>query len=693
MNYQKNKICKTLSVWTVGVLLAIMGSSVSCDFLSIEKYVDRDLAIDSIFTNRRNLEAFMWGATNYLPDEGAIFGGSGMYTPGPMATDEAFCLFGTTTEFHGMAFVLGQWNETNLGVLNRWQQFYQVVRLCNTVITRMNECVDCRPTDFSRILAHTRFLRAYAYYLLLMNHGPVVLLGDEVLANNEDIAYYDRPRDLYDDCVEYICTELEEAAIGLPLSVTIMEFGKPTKGVALALVARLRLQHASDLYNGGSSAHMYFGAWTRKTDGKHYIQQKADPKRWAIAAAAAKRVIDLKDANGGPAYSLHHVRLSEELISEIEDADKKTYRGLRLSKNTDDPNYLKRFPEGAAGICPYMSYAYMFNGETVSSVNKEFIWARNSSQVTNYTRHSFPVANGGWNGMCITQKIIDAYEMGDGHSISNSSSDFPYIEDPREFTSERLEIYPDYFLQASVNRMYEFREPRFYASVGFSGCFWPNRSTTTAAQKDLTITYYANSPNGKFGPSNPDDHPMTGYVVKKYVNPIDAWAGDNSMRIQKAFPMIRYAEMLLAYAEALNQLDNSYTINVDGTGQLFDRNTAEIKWAYNLVRYRAGLPGLTDTDLGNPELVLEKIKRERMVEFLYENHRYFDVRRWGDYDVSESESIMGMNTSGNIDTYFQRVVLPSSRVAQRIVDRKMIFLPIPKVEMKRLPSFDQNPGW
>jgi len=149
----------------------------------------------------------------------------------------------------------------------------------------------------------------------------------------------------------------------------------------------------------------------------------------------------------------------------------------------------------------------------------------------------------------------------------------------------------------------------------------------------------------------------------------------------------------LAYAEALNQLDNSYTINVDGTGQLFDRNTAEIKWAYNLVRYRAGLPGLTDTDLGNPELVLEKIKRERMVEFLYENHRYFDVRRWGDYDVSESESIMGMNTSGNIDTYFQRVVLPSSRVAQRIVDRKMIFLPIPKVEMKRLPSFDQNPGW
>ena len=90
---------------------------------------------------------------------------------------------------------------------------------------------------------------------------------------------------------------------------------------------------------------------------------------------------------------------------------------------------------------------------------------------------------------------------------------------------------------------------------------------------------------------------------------------------------------------------------------------------------------------------MKKIKRERMVEFLHEGHRYFDVRRWGDYLESEGEPMTGMNTEGTREQYFQRVVVSSARVAQRVVNRKMIFLPIPRTEVKRLPSFDQNPGW
>ncbi|MDR2038940.1 MAG: RagB/SusD family nutrient uptake outer membrane protein, partial [Bacteroidales bacterium] len=155
-----------------------------------------------------------------------------------------------------------------------------------------------------------------------------------------------------------------------------------------------------------------------------------------------------------------------------------------------------------------------------------------------------------------------------------------------------------------------------------------------------------------------------------------------------------YAEILLSYAEALNQLGSeSFTIDVDGESQTFSRDINEIKWAYNQVRYRAGLPGLTDADLADANEVLKKIKRERMVEFLFENRRYFDVRRWGDYEASEGETIIGMNTAAGKDAYYQRVVPGSSRIARRIVDRKMIFVPIPKIEMKRLPSFDQNPGW
>jgi hypothetical protein len=177
-----------------------------------------------------------------------------MYTPGPMATDEAFCLF-NTGEFQGMAFVLGERNDANLGAFNRWGLYYRIIRQCNTIFARIDEAPDWTASDRLRIISYTRFIRAYAYYNLLMNFGPVVLLGDEILNNNEDITDYDRPRDLYDDCMEYIFSEFEEAALYLPLKVnSVLEYGRPTRGAALALVARLRLIHASDLFNGGRSA-------------------------------------------------------------------------------------------------------------------------------------------------------------------------------------------------------------------------------------------------------------------------------------------------------------------------------------------------------------------------------------------------------------------------------------------------------
>jgi hypothetical protein len=172
---------------------------------------------------------------------------------------------------------------------------------------------------------------------------------------------------------------------------------------------------------------------------------------------------------------------------------------------------------------------------------------------------------------------------------------------------------------------------------------------------------------------------------------MDAWTGTSARRIDKPFPIIRYAEILLSYAEALNQLEGEYTIEIDGIPQTFFRDGEAIRKAFNQVRYRAGLPGLTETP--DPETMLAKIKKERMIEFLYENRRYYDIRRWGDYEESENEPIRGMNTAGTKDSYYQRVIPASNRITNRIVSRKFVFMPIPKVELKRLPSFDQNPGW
>ena len=709
----KTNIFKTFFAWTMA---AIIGMSPSCNFLSIESYIENDLKLDSIFSQRRLLEDFMWGVTKYLPaDEGSIIheedNSNGYnhwgYTPGPLATDEAFTTW-PTWSYPGMAYVMGEINANNLGPFrNRWNQWYQAIRQCNMVLDRMKECEDCIKTDMDRFTGYTKFMRAYAYYLLLMNFGPVIILYDEVVPNNEVLEFYDRPRDLYDKCVDYICEQFEEAAIDLPYRQEnqVMDFGRPTKGAAYGLVARLRLQHASNLFNGGQAARSYYANWTRKTDGAHYIQQTYDPGRWAVAAAAAKRVIDLTDARG-KVYNLHTVKLPPGFVmyegvtnivrETVTDPDTGEESNVIVSsgglpRNTRDPNYLKDWNDdgtgGAGGICPYQSYLHMFSGDSEMTGISEFVWGMRSSAIRWLTRYSFPQTNTGYNGMCVTQKVIDAYEMLDGNPITSSSAAYPYI--PSGFTDKRSEPYFDYRLNLGVNRMYHNREPRFYASIGFCEGFWPNRSTMNLANRELTVQYYADSSDGMSG-AKPEDYPSTGYVIKKWISNIDAWnSGEGAIQLSKPFPMIRYAEILLSYAEALNNIEGSHTVD----GQTYYRNTEEIKKAFNLVRYRAGVPGLNDADVEDPGLVMQKIKRERMVEFLYENRRYFDVRRWGDYEASENEPVTGMNTSASKNAYYQKVIVPSARVTMRVVDRKMIFLPIPQSEIRRLPSFDQNPGW
>src|SRR5699024_10202520 len=116
--------------------------------------------------------------------------------------------------------------------------------------------------------------------------------------------------------------------------------------------------------------------------------------------------------------------------------------------------------------------------------------------------------------------------------------------------------------------------------------------------------------------------------------------GPGNRRVPKSFAIIRYAEILLSYAEALNNLTGSYTLDVNGKKETFSRDVNEIARAFDLVRYRAGLPGLTSTQLSNPDLVQKAIERERMVEFLWENRRYYDVRRWGILLKTQSEPMI-----------------------------------------------------
>lgn len=646
--------------------IALYCSMSSCNYLNVDDYFMDTLGYDSIFQNKLNLQQYLWGTAAFFYDEGAIWGST--YTPGVVGSDEAFTMW-DHDEYPGTQFVLGNINPDNLMSMNVWPQMYKIIRKTNLIFQRIDECKDLTTLEEREILGYAHFMRAYAYYHILMNFGPVVLIGDETLETNEKPEYYNRERATYDESVDYICDELELAAKYIPLTVSMGQFGRPTRGAAYGLIARLRLQQASPLFNGGAAAKTHFASWKRTVDGVDYVSQQYDEKKWAVAAAAAKRVIDMG------VYELYTV--------------KRDSTTMPLPKNVPSGD----FPNGAGNIDPFKSYSDMFTGEALSQKNTEFVWGRISSNVRNYTRHAFPIDNlGGWNGMAIPQKIVDAYYMVDGRDINNSSEEYPYLE--IGFSSEK-QSFSGYQLNNGVYNMYMNREMRFYASIGFSECFWPCLSTSESGRRNQTITYFKGGNSGK-DRTNSDirNYPITGYVIKKFIHKDDAWAGNDAETLEKPFPIIRYAEILLSYVEALNNLTGGHTItDAEGNSQTFTRDVNEMAKYFNMIRYRAGLPGLTSAELSSPDQMFDLIVRERMIEFLHENRRFYDVRRWGIYEEVDKEPIVGMDTESRKDGYYERTVVNHPIARNRKVERKMIWLPISRQEIRKVPKMDQNPGW
>ncbi|MDR2283139.1 MAG: RagB/SusD family nutrient uptake outer membrane protein [Sphingobacterium sp.] len=679
----KTSIIKRIARAAVIVQVCVMATSCK-DYLNIDNYFDDEFNIDSVFTNARYMEAYMWGAAAMFPDESNTIRYG--YTPGPMATDEGFNGLtgaGASNVYYGMDFATGNISpdfygskgskeNAPYGNLDQWGSYYKIIRKCNSILQNLDKPKDLTTADRLRIEGYTRFIRAYAYYNILVDYGPAILLGDEIVGTNEQLEAYDRPRATYDETMDYTCEEFEKAAKLLPLEVGLLEFGRPTRGAAFALVARLRLIHASPLFNGGPVASSYFGNWKRSTDGASYVSQQYDESRWAVAAAAAKRVMELGT------YRLYAVP-----------ADQRTPN--LPAGVTSDPNFYGIYPNGANGVDAFRSYSEMFNGEAVPSVNPEVIWGRSTKYLVDFiSKGSMPPSLGGWGRFCVTQKVVDAYLMDDGRTKDEATSDGYYSE--TGFTSQPKN-FSGYPLNSGVYNMYANREMRFYASVGFNEAVWQALSSTTLFNH--TAKYYYQSPDGRGGVNaTSPNYPITGYVIKKFNHPYDAFSGTGARHVAKSYPIIRYAEILLSYAEALNNLTGSHTVQVGGNPYTVSRDVDEIKKSFNQVRYRAGLPGLSSGQLNSAATVQKQVERERMVEFLWENRRFYDVRRWGMYEETEREPIRGMNPDGlTKETYYQRTIPGSSSFLTRVVDKKLIWMPISRAEKRRLPSLDQNPGY
>lgn len=106
---------------------------------------------------------------------------------------------------------------------------YKIIRKANIILSRMDEVTDMSNLEKPDIWAYTYFMRAYAYYHLIMDFGPVILVGDQVYPSNEQPEAYANVRATYDESVDYACEQFELAAQYLPETQPNSSFGRPTK--------------------------------------------------------------------------------------------------------------------------------------------------------------------------------------------------------------------------------------------------------------------------------------------------------------------------------------------------------------------------------------------------------------------------------------------------------------------------------
>lgn len=238
-----------------------------------------------------------------------------------------------------------------------------------------------------------------------------------------------------------------------------------------------------------------------------------------------------------------------------------------------------------------------------------------------------PPSYGGWALNQITGNLANAFENKDGTPFN---------------------------FEAQKTKPYVGRDPRFYSNILYNGAAWYNNKNGVLTPLKIDI-------RGIDG----NDGNSTGYYIRKFVSPTenDYYFGK---RQPQPYIQIRYAEVLLNYAEACL-----------GLGQ---EDLA--KQALNQIRHRAGMPDIPAGESG--QALIDRYRNERRVELMWENHRFFDVRRWMIAQEAYGE-VYGVTYDGT--TYSQFVF------ETHHWNPSHYFIPIKYEEIQKNTALIQNPGY
>ncbi len=629
---------KKYIVCALALLLGVSGCQDSSSLLDKEE--SNDIYENMVFSDPYNAVWFLNNIYKSMNDGFLVFGSNDSGGFLGNAVDEGMWKANWDNAYK---MSVGAWTTSNVLInYDPWKKYYTAIRAACRFLEHADEIPDS-PEPFidegvrTRMKAEARFLRAMFYYELLKFYGGVPIVTR--VLGPDDAEELHGPRADFDDVVKFICDEAMLAAEDLPHvdEYADSEWGRVTKGACYALVSRVRLMAASPLFNDPQNPEGC--AW----------RGQYDPHKWEVAAEAAK---DFMENTRG--YSLHQ-STDPSRYGDYEDL------------------FLRRYSPEI--ILAYQQAQFAVRLERTSLPGQFFNYAFG-------VQNNYPTLN-----------TVAEYEVVKLDDEGNVASTHLLGIDKLLELHKTNQVDPESGFDPQ--NPYVNRDPRFYQSVWYNGEPWPARGNTAA--NTLKFELFV---GGKNDAADKGFY-CTGFCNRKF---LDAWANLTgygvNLNVNHNFIIFRYAEILLNYAEAVNEISDSpdvppagYPMSARDAVNLVrarakypNYDVPDFKWPTGMPKSAAGqsispLPkGLTQTEMR------ERIIHERWIEFFQEEQRYFDLNRWK------------MRTPMTI--YKQKITKSGDKLtfsAEPLITKtwndKFYLFPIQEKEINKSPLLEQNPGW
>jgi len=679
----KNKMKQIINNTKLAGLLAALTlalTSACTDYLDIMP--DNVATMEHAFSNRNVARRFLYTCYNMLPNPTSL-----KDNPASVGGDEAWwCLDdanagGLVYRESNAAYLAQGKQSANNPYLNYWDGsnngkcLFRGIRDCNIFLENIHTPSDILIDERLQWISEVKVLKAYFHYYLLRLYGPVPIIRDNVPVNEATGAIHVY-REPVDDVVEYIVELLDEAYPTLldnSFETQSIDAGRITKPVCAAIKAEVLVWAASPLLNGSEEQAPTFSLIDNR--GVQLFPQEYDPAKWTRAAQAVKEAIDICHLYGHKLFTYIPPSTGSALSQTT--LLKGALRGAVTEKfnteivwpDTHDSNSLQNY--SITYIDTYTAINFLGEFGPTLKMAEEF-----------YTRNGLPIDEDeewtNWVGSNFNQRYEPITVSTDAGSGINKVSSL--AEDHLHNIASK-----DNSGAAVTAKLHFYREPRFYAWIGFDRGIWELNG-----KNDDNERFISGRGDEQMGYMSAGRHNPAGYQTKKLVSTKTIQEASGSITwyndIRFTFPLIRLTGLYLLYAEALNESNPAPTEEV-------------FKWI-DMVRERAGVPPVKEayqkavsSKKSKPNTksgMRDIIKKERRIELSFENARFYDLLRWKDAYQYWNEPVRGWNISRKAaDEFYQVSIIYSGR----IFNTRDYFWPLSISSLQVNNNLVQNPGW